>query len=154
MARYAKGTTKNVESVKSTFGKRVANFKNVTTEENVDMFGNKVVAEWNKQIRVRITKLTSMEDDFNNAMIDHNQKLEEHRVTYENSFLDIDETRVDSVDKRSSYVSTYESQINKALQNYETYKKAIANFENDYKAEVARIEDKINFYTNCLVKIG
>jgi hypothetical protein len=153
MARYAKVTKNNVSDVKLTFGKRVAEFKNVTTEENVDMFGAKVIAEWSKQIRIRETKLNSMEEDYNNAMIDHNQKLDEYKQAYENSFLDIDEKRVDSVDKRSSYLSTYEAQINQALQNYETYKKAVSNFGLDYVAEVAKIGAKINFYKDCLAKI-
>jgi hypothetical protein len=153
MARYAKGTGKKAEKAISTFGKRVAEFKNVTTEENVDMFGAKVVAEWNKQIRVRKTKLNSMEEDFNNAMIDNNQKLVEYKQAYENSFLDINEGCVDSVDRRSSYVVNYEAQINKALQNYEAYKQAITNFSNDYNKEVAKQLDRISFYENCLTKI-
>lgn len=133
-----------------TLGEKVSKFKNISIEENVDMFEVKVRYIWEREIRIRTNKLKSIEEDFNNSMIDHNQELEEHRQAYFNSFLDINEGDISTVDKRSAYVSKYEKQINTALSMYEDYKKSIELFKQRYADEVNLQLDKINFYKSCL----
>jgi alpha-galactosidase/6-phospho-beta-glucosidase family protein len=147
------GRPKKVTAEVSTFSKRWAKFKNVSAQESVDMFAAKVIAVWENEIRKCENSIDNAVNEYNAKMIELEQKTTEYEQAYLNSFLNIDETSVDTVDKRASFVSRYEDQINRALNALENHKDSVINFTLDHNGYVQLKQDKIERYNDFIAEL-
>ena len=131
------------------FGAAVAQFKSVGEEEVVSLAGDKILRNWQKQIRTAKSNIDKAVNAYNDGEEDRAQELKEKNDNYFDSFLDVDSSTVKTVEQREAFVSKYEQNVSNKYNDLTKYQKKLLlttdNF-NTYVEEQTEIIDRYEMF--------
>lgn len=138
------------EVKKESFGAAVAVFKNVSEEEAVNLAGDKITRNWEKQIRTAKSNIEKSKTAFEEGAIEREQELKERQDAYYNSFLEVDATIVTTVDQRNAFVEKYELNVSRTSLALDAYIKFLNDGVKEQTDYLVKQLEIIDLYTKFI----
>ena len=104
----AKKEETKVEKVSAiTWADKVLAKLNLSDKGKIGLFGDKLNAEWSKQIRNKKREIEVLNTQMEDELIEANEKLVDMKEDYLDAFLNVNTSKIETSDARTAYVSTF-----------------------------------------------
>jgi len=123
-----------------------AKFKNVSEEETINLAGEKIIRDWETNIRIAEKNIVSAAAVYEDQQIEIDQELVEKKQACLNAYLDIDQADVATVELRKRFVSQYEQNIAHKQEILDQYENELTDREDQYADYIDSQRDIIKEY--------
>jgi vacuolar-type H+-ATPase subunit I/STV1 len=123
-----------------------AKFKNVSEEETINLAGEKIIRDWETNIRIAEKNIVSAAAMYEDQQIEIDQELAEKKQACLNAYLDIDQADVATVELRKRFVSQYEQNIAHKQEILDQYENELTDREDQYADYIDSQRDIIKEY--------
>ena len=140
----AKKEETKVEKVSAiTWAEKVLAKLNLSDKGKIGLFGDKLNAEWSKQIRNKKREIevlnTQMEDD----LIEANEKLVDMKEDYLDAFLNVNTSKIETSDARTAYVSTFTQNLVDKKGRVLAQEQEIQDIKTSYEEDINILKEQI-----------
>jgi len=140
----AKKEETKVEKVSAiTWAEKVLAKLNLSDKGKIGLFGDKLNAEWSKQIRNKKREIevlnTQMEDD----LIEANEKLVDMKEDYLDAFLNVNTSKIETSDARTAYVSTFTQNLVDKKNRVLAQEQEIQDIKTSYEEDINFLKEQI-----------
>ena len=134
----AKKEETKVEKVSAiTWAEKVLAKLNLSDKGKIGLFGDKLNAEWSKQIRNKKREIEVLNTQMEDELIGANEKLVDMKEDYLDAFLNVNTSKIETSDARTAYVETF-------TQNLVTKKNRVLAQEQEIQDIKTSYEEAIN----------
>ena len=134
----AKKEETKVEKVSAiTWADKVLAKLNLSDKGKIGLFGDKLNAEWSKQIRNKKREIEVLNTQMEDELIEANEKLVDMKEDYLDAFLNVNTSEIETSDARTAYVDVF-------TQNLVTKKNRVLAQEQEIQDIKTSYEEVIN----------
>lgn len=141
MAKKEETKVKKVSAI--TWAEKVLAKLNLSDKGKIGLFGDKLNAEWSKQIRNKKREIevlnTQMEDD----LIEANEKLVDMKEDYLDAFLNVNTSKIETSDARTAYVSTFTQNLVDKKGRVLAQEQEIQDIKTSYEEDINILKEQI-----------
>lgn len=141
MAKKEETKVKKVSAI--TWAEKVLAKLNLSDKGKIGLFGDKLNAEWSKQIRNKKREIevlnTQMEDD----LIEANEKLVDMKEDYLDAFLNVNTSKIETSDARTAYVSTFTQNLVDKKNRVLAQEQEIQDIKTSYEEDINTLKEQI-----------
>lgn len=141
MAKKEETKVKKVSAI--TWTEKVLAKLNLSDKGKIGLFGDKLNAEWSKQIRNKKREIevlnTQMEDD----LIEANEKLVDMKEDYLDAFLNVNTSKIETSDARTAYVSTFTQNLVDKKGRVLAQEQEIQDIKTSYEEDINILKEQI-----------
>ena len=135
MAKKAETKVEKVSTI--TWAEKVLAKLNLSDKGKIGLFGDKLNAEWSKQIRNKKREIEVLNTQMEDELIGANEKLVDMKEDYLDAFLNVNTSKIETSDARTAYVETF-------TQNLVTKKNRVLAQEQEIQDIKTSYEEAIN----------
>ena len=140
----AKKEETKVEKVSAiTWADKVLAKLNLSDKGKIGLFGDKLNAEWSKQIRNKKREIevlnTQMEDD----LIEANEKLVDMKEDYLDAFLNVNTSKIETSDARTAYVDVFTQNLVTKKNRVLAQEQEIQDIKTSYEEDINTLKEQI-----------
>jgi len=141
MTKKEETKVKKVSAI--TWAEKVLAKLNLSDKGKIGLFGDKLNAEWSKQIRNKKREIevlnTQMEDD----LIEANEKLVDMKEDYLDAFLNVNTSKIETSDARTAYVSTFTQNLVDKKGRVLAQEQEIQDIKTSYEEDINILKEQI-----------
>jgi len=117
---------------------------NLNEEGKVGLFGDKLISEWNKQIRDKKRTIAQLEIEMEDEILEEKEKLTDLKEEYAEAFLTVDVNRIATSDKRTSYVESFTENLLAKKNRVLAQEQVVKDSEDSYKSQIEEVQEQID----------
>ena len=141
----AKKEETKVEKVSTiTWAEKVLAKLNLSDKGKIGLFGDKLNAEWSKQIRNKKREIEILNTQMEDELIEANEKLVDIKEDYYDAFLAVNPTKIETSDARMAYVDTFTSNLLYKKNAILAQEQEIEDIKTSYQEDIKELQEQID----------
>ena len=140
----AKKEETKVEKVSAiTWADKVLAKLNLSDKGKIGLFGDKLNAEWSKQIRNKKREIEVLNTQMEDELIEANEKLVDMKEDYLDAFLNVNTSKIETSDARTAYVSTFTQNLVDKKNRVLAQEQEIQDIKSSYEEDINTLKEQI-----------
>ena len=140
----AKKEETKVEKVSAiTWAQKVLAKLNLSDAGKIGLFGDKLNAEWSKQIRNKKREIEVLNTQMEDELIEANEKLVDMKEDYLDAFLNVNTSKIETSDARTAYVETFTQNLVYKKNGVLAQEQEIQDIKTSYEEVINILKEKI-----------
>lgn len=140
-----KKTETKVEKVSTiTWAEKVLAKLNLSDKGKIGLFGDKLNAEWSKQIRNKKREIEILNTQMEDELIEANEKLVDIKEDYYDAFLAVNPTKIETSDARMAYVDVFTSNLLYKKNAILAQEQEIEDIKTSYQKAIKELQEQID----------
>lgn len=140
----AKKEETKVEKVSAiTWADKVLAKLNLSDKGKIGLFGDKLNAEWSKQIRNKKREIEVLNTQMEDELIEANEKLVDMKEDYLDAFLNVNTSKIETSDARTAYVSTFTQNLVDKKNRVLAQEQEIQDIKTSYEEDINTLKEQI-----------
>ena len=141
----AKKEETKVEKVSAiTWAQKVLAKLNLSDAGKIGLFGDKLNAEWSKQIRNKKREIEILNTQMEDELIEANERLQDIKEDYLDAFLEVNPAKIETSDARMSYVDTFTSNLLYKKNAILVQEQEIKDIKTSYEEDIKELQEQID----------
>ena len=141
----AKKEETKVEKVSAiTWADKVLAKLNLSDKGKIGLFGDKLNAEWSKQIRNKKREIEVLNTQMEDELIEANEKLVDMKEDYLDAFLNVNTSKIETSDARTAYVETFTQNLVTKKNRVLAQEQEIQDIKTSYKEDINTLKEQID----------
>ena len=140
----AKKEETKVEKVSAiTWADKVLAKLNLSDKGKIGLFGDKLNAEWSKQIRNKKREIEVLNTQMEDELIEANEKLVDMKEDYLDAFLNVNTSKIETSDARTAYVETFTQNLVTKKNRVLAQEQEIQDIKTSYEEDINTLKEQI-----------
>ena len=140
----AKKEETKVEKVSTiTWADKVLAKLNLSDKGKIGLFGDKLNAEWSKQIRNKKREIEVLNTQMEDELIEANEKLVDMKEDYLDAFLNVNTSKIETSDARTAYVETFTQNLVTKKNRVLAQEQEIQDIKTSYEEAINTLKEQI-----------
>ena len=140
----AKKEETKVEKVSAiTWADKVLAKLNLSDKGKIGLFGDKLNAEWSKQIRNKKREIEVLNTQMEDELIEANEKLVDMKEDYLDAFLNVNTSKIETSDARTAYVETFTQNLVTKKNRVLAQEQEIQDIKTSYEEDINILKEQI-----------
>ena len=140
----AKKEETKVEKVSAiTWAQKVLAKLNLSDAGKIGLFGDKLNAEWSKQIRNKKREIEVLNTQMEDELIEANEKLVDMKEDYLDAFLNVNTSKIETSDARTAYVETFTQNLVTKKNRVLAQEQEIQDIKTSYEEDINILKEQI-----------
>ena len=140
----AKKEETKVEKVSAiTWADKVLAKLNLSDKGKIGLFGDKLNAEWSKQIRNKKREIEILNTQMEDELIEANEKLVDIKEDYYDAFLNVNTSKIETSDARTAYVETFTQNLVTKKNRVLAQEQEIQDIKTSYEEDINTLKEQI-----------
>ena len=140
----AKKEETKVEKVSAiTWADKVLAKLNLSDKGKIGLFGDKLNAEWSKQIRNKKREIEVLNTQMEDELIEANEKLVDMKEDYLDAFLNVNTSKIETSDARTAYVETFTQNLVYKKNGVLAQEQEIQDIKTSYEEDINILKEQI-----------
>ena len=140
----AKKEETKVEKVSAiTWAEKVLAKLNLSDKGKIGLFGDKLNAEWSKQIRNKKREIEVLNTQMEDELIEANEKLVDMKEDYLDAFLNVNTSKIETSDARTAYVETFTQNLVTKKNRVLAQEQEIQDIKTSYEEDINILKEQI-----------
>ena len=140
----AKKEETKVEKVSAiTWADKVLAKLNLSDKGKIGLFGDKLNAEWSKQIRNKKREIEVLNTQMEDELIEANEKLVDMKEDYLDAFLNVNTFKIETSDARTAYVEAFTQNLVTKKNRVLAQEQEIQDIKTSYEEEINTLKEQI-----------
>ena len=140
----AKKEETKVEKVSAiTWAEKVLAKLNLSDKGKIGLFGDKLNAEWSKQIRNKKREIEVLNTQMEDELIGANEKLVDMKEDYLDAFLNVNTSKIETSDARTAYVETFTQNLVTKKNRVLAQEQEIQDIKTSYEEDINILKEQI-----------
>ena len=141
----AKKVETKVEKVNAiTWAEKVLAKLNLSDKGKIGLFGDKLNAEWSKQIRNKKREIEVLSTQMEDELIEANEKLGDLKEEYLEAFLTVDTSRIETSEDRLEYTNDFTYNLQDRKQDIVDQEQWIEDVKYAYDTKIKELQEQID----------
>ena len=141
----AKKEETKVEKVSTiTWAQKVLAKLNLSDAGKIGLFGDKLNAEWSKQIRNKKREIEVLNTQMEDELIEANEKLVDIKEDYYDAFLAVNPTKIETSDARMAYVDIFTNNLLYKKNAILAQEQEIEDIKTSYQEDIKELKEQID----------
>ena len=140
----AKKEETKVEKVSAiTWADKVLAKLNLSDKGKIGLFGDKLNAEWSKQIRNKKREIEVLNTQMEDELIEANEKLVDMKEDYLDAFLNVNTSKIETSDARTAYVDVFTQNLVTKKNRVLAQEQEIQDIKTSYEEDINILKEQI-----------
>ena len=140
----AKKEETKVEKVSAiTWADKVLAKLNLSDKGKIGLFGDKLNAEWSKQIRNKKREIEVLNTQMEDELIEANEKLVDMKEDYLDAFLNVNTSKIETSDARTAYVDVFTQNLVTKKNRVLAQEQEIQDIKTSYEEDINTLKEQI-----------
>ena len=140
----AKKEETKVEKVSAiTWAEKVLAKLNLSDKGKIGLFGDKLNAEWSKQIRNKKREIEVLNTQMEDELIEANEKLVDMKEDYLDAFLNVNTSKIETSDARTAYVDVFTQNLVTKKNRVLAQEQEIQDIKTSYEEDINTLKEQI-----------
>ena len=141
MAKKAETKVEKVSTI--TWAEKVLAKLNLSDKGKIGLFGDKLNAEWSKQIRNKKREIEVLNTQMEDELIEANEKLVDMKEDYLDAFLNVNTSKIETSDARTAYVETFTQNLVTKKNRVLAQEQEIQDIKTSYEEDINTLKEQI-----------
>ena len=141
MAKKAETKVEKVSTI--TWAEKVLAKLNLSDKGKIGLFGDKLNAEWSKQIRNKKREIEVLNTQMEDELIEANEKLVDMKEDYLDAFLNVNTSKIETSDARTAYVETFTQNLVTKKNRVLAQEQEIQDIKTSYEEDINILKEQI-----------
>ena len=141
MVKKAETKAEKVSAI--TWADKVLAKLNLSDKGKIGLFGDKLNAEWSKQIRNKKREIEVLNTQMEDELIEANEKLVDMKEDYLDAFLNVNTSKIETSDARTAYVSTFTQNLVDKKNRVLAQEQEIQDIKTSYEEDINTLKEQI-----------
>ena len=142
----AKKEETKVEKVSAiTWADKVLAKLNLSDKGKIGLFGDKLNAEWSKQIRNKKREIEVLNTQMEDELIEVNEKLVDMKEDYLDAFLNVNTSKIETSDARTAYVDVFTQNLVTKKNRVLAQEQEIQDIKTSYEEDINTLKEQIEW---------
>ena len=141
MAKKAETKVEKVSTI--TWAEKVLAKLNLSDKGKIGLFGDKLNAEWSKQIRNKKREIEVLNTQMEDELIEANEKLVDMKEDYLDAFLNVNTSKIETSDARTAYVETFTQNLVYKKNGVLAQEQEIQDIKTSYEEDINILKEQI-----------
>ena len=141
MAKKAETKVEKVSTI--TWAEKVLAKLNLSDKGKIGLFGDKLNAEWSKQIRDKKREIEVLNTQMEDELIEANEKLVDMKEDYLDAFLNVNTSKIETSDARTAYVDVFTQNLVTKKNRVLAQEQEIQDIKTSYEEDITTLKEQI-----------
>lgn len=142
MAKKAETKVEKVSAI--TWAEKVLAKLNLSDKGKIGLFGDKLNAEWSKQIRNKKREIEALNTQMEDELIEANEKLVDIKEDYYDAFLAVNPAKIETSDARTAYVESFTQNLVYKKNAILAQEQEIKDIKSSYEEDIKELQEQID----------
>ena len=141
MAKKEETKAEKVSAI--TWADKVLAKLNLSDKGKIGLFGDKLNAEWSKQIRNKKREIEVLNTQMEDELIEANEKLVDMKEDYLDAFLNVNTSKIETSDARTAYVDVFTQNLVTKKNRVLAQEQEIQDIKTSYEEDINTLKEQI-----------